>query len=210
MARSAPFEANSERYDEWYERYKPAYLSELLAVRALLPWKGDGLEIGVGTGRFAAPLGVSTGIDPARAMLNLAEARGIRVVQGVAEALSFEDNSFDYVLMVVVLSFLDDAKAALAEIQRVLRPNGVLVIGFLDHGSKAGRDYLDRQAKGKMFRCGTFFSSAEVERLLTDAGFRDQCWVQTVFAPPEEIERTQPIRAGYGEGAFVVVKAVSG
>ncbi len=209
MAKSAPFDAHSDRYDEWYERFKPAYLSGLLAVRALLPWTGDGLEVGVGSGRFAAPLGVKTGIDPARAMLDLAEARSIKVVQGVAEALSFEDNSFDYALMVVVLSFLDDAKAALAEIRRVLRPNGVLVIGFLDHGSKAGCDYLDRQAKGEMFRCATFFSSADVERLLTDAGFRNQCWVQTLFAPPEEVEKIQPIRAGHGEGVFVVVKAVS-
>jgi phosphoglycolate phosphatase-like HAD superfamily hydrolase len=57
MAKSAPFETHSEPYDEWYERYQAAYLSELLAVRALLPWKGQGLEVGVGTGRFAAPLG---------------------------------------------------------------------------------------------------------------------------------------------------------
>ena len=210
MAKSAPFETHSKRYDEWYVRHQAAYLSELLAVRVLLPWKGQGLEVGVGSGRFAAPLGVKTGIDPARPMLDLAEARGVKVIKGIAEILPFEDNSFDYVLMNIVLSFLDDTRAALAEIRRVLKPNGVLVIGFLDHGSKSGRSYLDRHAHRLFFREANFFSSTDVEHLLTDAGFHDLVWVQTLFDPPEGISEIEPVRAGHGKGAFVVVKAISG
>jgi hypothetical protein len=45
-----PFVRHHQRYDDWFERHHVAYLSELLAVRALLPWGGRGLEIGVGTG----------------------------------------------------------------------------------------------------------------------------------------------------------------
>jgi len=41
-----PFVGHHRRYDEWFERHGPAYFSELLAVRALLPWEGRGLEIG--------------------------------------------------------------------------------------------------------------------------------------------------------------------
>ncbi len=210
MAKSAPFEAHSERYDEWYVRHQAVYLSELLAVRALLPWKGQGLEVGVGTGRFAVPLGVKTGIDPAQPMLDLAEARGVEVVKGIAETLPFEDSSFDNVLIVIVLSFLDDTTAALAEIRRVLKPNGVLIIGFLDYGSKSGRSFLDRHAHKVFFREANFFSSADVEHLLTDAGFHDLCWVQTLFDPPYEVSEIEPVRAGHGNGAFVVVKAISG
>ena len=81
-----PFIRHHRRYDDWFERHRAAYLSELLAVRTLLPWKGRGLEIGVGTGRFASPLGVEFGIDPAAEMLDYAEARGVRVVRAVAEA----------------------------------------------------------------------------------------------------------------------------
>ena len=58
MPRTAPFEAHHRRYDDWFVRHAAAYQSELLAVRALLPWRGLGLAIGVGTGRFAVPLGV--------------------------------------------------------------------------------------------------------------------------------------------------------
>ncbi len=209
MARTAPFEAHSGRYDNWFLRHEAVYLSELLAVRALLPWQGMGMEVGVGTGRFAAPLGVPVGIDPAAAMLSRARQRGIKVVQGVAEALPFADQKFDYVLMVIVLSFLDDARAALVEIRRILAPSGVLVIGFLDHGCPTGRDYLSRRAHKLFFREATFYSVAGVERLLTEAGFHDRCWVQTLFGTPEKIWEVEPMRPDHGDGAFVVVRAVS-
>ena len=64
MARNTTFDAYHGRYDNWYDRHGAAYGSELLAVRSLLPWQGVGLEIGIGTGRFAAPLGVRFDIDP--------------------------------------------------------------------------------------------------------------------------------------------------
>lgn len=57
--KTEPFILHHRRYDDWFERHRAAYLSELLAVRALLPWEGRGLEVGVGTGRFAGPWGFS-------------------------------------------------------------------------------------------------------------------------------------------------------
>jgi hypothetical protein len=83
----ALFKAYHRRYDDWFVRHATAWHSELLAVRALLPWRGLGLAIGVGTGRFAAPLGVQMGIDPAREVLDYAANRGILAVQAIAEAL---------------------------------------------------------------------------------------------------------------------------
>ncbi len=109
MSRTAPFDIHHRRYDEWFVHHAAAYQSELLAVRALLPWRGLGLSIGVGTGRFAAPLGVRVGIDPARAVLSYAVKRGVTVVQGTAEALPFANNSFDYILSVTTICFVDDA-----------------------------------------------------------------------------------------------------
>jgi SAM-dependent methyltransferase len=207
MARSAPYEAHSGRYDRWFPRHEAAYLSELLAVRALLPVEGRGLEVGVGTGRFAAPLGIEVGLDPAAAMLARASARGIKVVRGVAEALPFADRSFDYALMVVVLSFLDDAPAGLAEIHRVLRPGGALVIGFIDKDSPSGRAYLDRHAHKLFFREATFYAAAEAAQLLDAAGFWDLRWVQTLLEPPEDMTRIEALRPGHGDGAFVAVRA---
>jgi hypothetical protein len=55
MPRIEPFEAHAERYEAWFERHPAAYASELLALRPFVPLSGRGLEIGVGSGRFAAP-----------------------------------------------------------------------------------------------------------------------------------------------------------
>lgn len=178
-------------------------------MRALLPVEGEGLEIGVGTGRFAAPLGVEVGLDPAAAMLARARQRGIRVAQGIAEALPFADHSFDYALMVVVLSFLDDPAAGLAEIRRVLRLAGTLLIGFIDRDSPSGKAYLARHAQRLFFREATFYGATEATQLLHDAGFRDLRWLQTLRRKPEQMTHVEALRTGHGSSAFVVVRAAS-
>jgi ubiquinone/menaquinone biosynthesis C-methylase UbiE len=208
MPRTAPFEVHHRRYDDWFVRHAVAYQSELLAVRALLPWRGLGLAIiGVGTGRFAAPLGVQIGIDPARRMLDYAVKRGVSVVQGIAEALPFKDNSFDYVLCVTTICFVDDVTAMLVEARRVLKRGGKLVIGFIDRTSGLGQHYLAHQAENVFYQAATFYSANEVEQLLHDIGFTELVWVQTLSKTVDETREVEPLRAGRGQGAFVVVKA---
>ena len=207
MPRTAPFEAHHRRYDDWFVRHAAAYQSELLAVRALLPWRGLGLAIGVGTGRFAAPLGVQVGIDPARKVLEYAANRGILTVQAIAEDLPFSDSSFDHALSVTTICFVDDASAMLTEALRILKPGGELVIGFIDRTSDLGQYYLAHQAGNVFYREATFYSANEVEQLLHDTGFTEPVWVQTLSKTLEETDEIEPLRAGYSQGAFVVVKA---
>lgn len=207
MPRIAPFEAHHVRYDSWFERHEAAYYSELLAVRALLPWEGRGLEVGVGTGRFAAPLGVQWGIDPSPAMLDYAARRGITVRPGTAEKLPFEDESFDTVLAVTTICFVDDLPKTFAEAHRVLRPGGRLVIGFIDRASKLGEEYLHARLEQVFYREATFRSGPEVDALLTETGFENSVWVQTLSQRLEDIVEIEPIRAGHGHALFVVVGA---
>jgi SAM-dependent methyltransferase len=207
MPRSAPFQQHHQRYDDWFERHAAAYYSELLAVRALLPWHGRGLSIGVGTGRFAAPLGVWLGIDPARAMLSYAARRGVTVVQGVAETLPFADASFDHILSVTTICFVEDARAMMAEAHRVIKRDGKLVIGFIDRGSALGREYLEHKNKSAFYREASFFSADEVEQLLWATGFDKMLWVQTLAGRLNEVHAIEPLREGHGEAAFVVVTA---
>ena len=207
MPRTAPFEAHHRRYDDWFVRHAAAYQSELLAVRSLLPWLGLGLAIGVGTGRFAAPLGVQVGIDPASKVLDYAANRGISTVQAIAELLPFSDSSFDYALCVTTICFVDDATAMLSEAHRILKLGGELVIGFIDRTSDLGQHYLAHQAENVFYREATFYSAAEVEQLLRDTGFTEPVWVQTLSKTLDETREIEPLRAGYGQGAFVVIKA---
>jgi SAM-dependent methyltransferase len=205
--RAEPFIHHHRRYDDWFERHRAAYLSELLAVRALLPLEGQGLEIGVGTGRFAGPLGVKFGIDPAGETLSYARARGVTVARAVAEALPFADAVFDHALVITTICFVDDARAMLREIARVLRPEGKVIIGLIDRESALGKDYVAHQAENVFYREATFYSAAEVEVLLKDTGFSHVIWGQTLSTPLAETHEIEPMRAGTGRGAFLVVRA---
>lgn len=207
MPRVAPFEAHHQRYEAWFEKHEAAYISELLALRPFVPWEGRGIEIGVGSGRFAAPLGVQVGVDPSPALLIHAAARGIEVVEGVAEDLPFEANSFDHALVVTTICFVDSPARMLAEARRVLKPGGRLVIGFIDRESALGQDYLAHQAESVFYREATFYSAEEVERLLQETGFAISDWGQTLAHPLPETREIEALRPGRGQCAFVLVAA---
>lgn len=208
MPNRTPFDAGHGRYEAWFQRHPAAYHAELLAVHALLPWHGLGLEIGVGTGRFAAPLGIRVGLDASRAMLAYAVKRGVCSIQGVAEALPFKDAVFDYGLVVTTICFVDDPQKMLNEAHRVLKSRAPLVIGFVDRTSRLGQQYLAHQAESAFYREARFYSALEVERLLGDSGFVDLAWGQTLSKPLNEIQEIEPLSEGRGHGGFVVVKAV--
>jgi ubiquinone/menaquinone biosynthesis C-methylase UbiE len=207
MPRKSPFDTHHGRYDEWFTHHHAAYHSELLALRALVPWQGLGLEIGVGTGRFAAPLGVQIGIDSSAAMLRYAVDRGIACVQGGAEALPLKDQSFDYGLIVTTICFVADVKATLVECRRVLKPLGHLIIGFIDKASDLGQFYLEKRDENIFYREAEFFSGAQVENLLAEAGFSHQVWGQTLSKPLDEIHEIEAFCSGRGQGSFLVVRA---
>ncbi|MDD3938002.1 class I SAM-dependent methyltransferase [Rhodoferax sp.] len=207
MPRVAPFETHHQRYEAWFEKHEAAYISELLALRPFVLWEGRGIEIGVGSGRFAAPLGVQVGVDPSPAMLVHAASRGIEVMEGVAEHLPFAGGSFDHALVVTTLCFVDSPTQMLAEARRVLKPGGRLVIGFVDRESTLGQNYVVHQAESVFYREATFYSAHEVERLLPEAGFAISAWGQTLAHPLPETREIEPLRAGRGQCAFVVVAA---
>lgn len=207
MPRTDAFDAHAERYEAWFERHDAAYLSELLALRPFVPLAGRGLEIGVGSGRFAAPLGVQVGIDPSRAMLDRARVRGVDVFEAAAEHLPFADDAFDHALEVTALCFVDSPAALLAEARRVLKPGGVLVIGFIDRDSAVGRHYESHRESSVFYRDATFYAADEVERLLLDAGFAVLSWAQTLARSLQDSVGIEPVSPGRGRCAFVVVQA---
>jgi len=147
MAKFEPFERYAEKYDEWFDKNKFTYESELQAIKELLPRNQNGIEIGVGSGRFAAPLGIKLGLDPSVKMGEIAQKRGVEVVEGVAESLPFDDLQFDFVLMVTTVCFLDDIETAFKEASRVLKSGGYLIIGFIDAESLIGKLYENIKVK---------------------------------------------------------------
>lgn len=192
-------------YDRWYEKHKGVYLSELKALQSALSRGDKGLEIGVGTGRFAVPLGVKFGVDLSPSMAEFSRKRGIEVVIAQGEALPFRDNIFDFVLIVATLCFFKEPYKAIVEAKRVLKKGGKIVVGFIDRESFLGRIYLEKKKDSLFFREAKFFSVHEVTSLLKQASFKKLSFFQTLFSPLDEINGVQIVKEGAGEGGFVVI-----
>ncbi len=104
-----------------------------LCQRLRLPTAGRLLDVGGGTGRVAAlvrPLVEQVVVcDLSASMLRRVHAKcDCRPLQGYAEQLPFSKASFERVLIVDALHHFGDQRAAVAELWRVLKPGGRLVI----------------------------------------------------------------------------------
>ncbi len=119
MAKITPFEQFSEEYDKWFVTNKDKYEAELRALSFFIPPNGNGLEVGVGSGKFAGPLGIKTGVEPSQKMADKARKLGIRVLPGIAEDLPFPNGAFDFILMVTTICFVDALKKTFQEAFRV-------------------------------------------------------------------------------------------
>ena len=210
MPKTQPFDVHTREYENWFTKNRGAYESELEAVRRLLPREGIGLEVGVGTGLFAKPLGIPFGIDPSASMREVASQRGIRVSAGLAEELPLISQSVDFVLMVTVICFFKNVEKAFQETYRVLKPGGAIVIAFIDRASPLGRKYDEGRGETMFYKDAVFRSGNEVAGLLEGAGFQNLSFVQTISTHHKESERIQPVLEGHGEGVFAVVRGVKG
>ena len=115
----------------WWFRGRRAVIWALLRRGGVRPTV-ELLDAGCGTGRHLIEYGVlgpSEGVDPFPAAVAACHERGLgQVVQGEIEELPYDDARFGLVLATDVLEHLDDDAAALAELRRVTRPGGALLV----------------------------------------------------------------------------------
>ncbi|MHB1131497.1 MAG: methyltransferase domain-containing protein [Chloroflexota bacterium] len=199
-------------YDAWYDGAlgRAVFWEEMSALRPLLeglshPW----LEIGVGSGRFAADLRLDVGIDPVEPPLALAARRGLTVVQALGEALPFPPASFGAVLFITSLCFIADQRQALREARRALASGGRVVLGLIPGEGPWGRHYRALAAGGDPFyRRAHFFARSELSSLLASAGLRPVRTRSALFWPPTGEPAVTPAREGDDLSAgFIAVAA---
>ncbi|HBE04360.1 MAG: methyltransferase type 11 [Spirochaetes bacterium GWF1_41_5] len=206
MPKIAPFDLHTELYETWFEVNKIVYESEIAAIKKLIPFSGSGIEIGVGSGRFAEPLGIKFGIEPSRNMRKLAKSKGIKVIDAAAEDIPLQDSSFEFAMMITTVCFLDNIEKAFKEAYRIIKENGSLIIGFVDKESPLGKFYEKHKEQSAFYREAVFYSVSEIIHYMEIAGFINFNYCQTIFKPLKEIKKIEPVKDGYGEGSFVVIK----
>jgi ubiquinone/menaquinone biosynthesis C-methylase UbiE len=153
------------------------------------------LDVGTGDGTYAleaASRGAEvTGVDTDPMMLRAAQERAasrrisVTFANGHVEALPFDDATFDLVLAVTVLCFVEDTATAFREMARVLRPGGRLVVGELGrHSPWAALRRVRGWFGSRTWRVAHFWSRAELRRQMTGAGLRVVAVRGAIHFPP--------------------------
>jgi SAM-dependent methyltransferase len=207
MAKTAPFDNYLAEYEHWFDDNYSVFLSELEAIRKVVPARSGGVEIGIGSGIFALPLGINEGCDPSASMRKKAVGRGLNVIDSIAENLPYTTESFDYALMVTTICFVDNPLQSIREVYRILKPDGIFIIGFVDKDSPVGKEYIKNKEKSLFYKDAVFFSTEEIYKLLIAGGFTIGQTYQTVFGKLNDIKEIQQPEKGSGKGSFVVIKA---
>lgn len=132
-------------------------------------------DLGCGTGQMTAALAPFVGhviaVDASAAMLQAAKKRlqgldNIELRRGDLEALPIDDGRLDAATLALVLHHLAEPERALAEVARVLKPYGrLLIVDMLPHDRESYRQQMGHAWLG--------FSDEHVRRILDESGFGD-------------------------------------
>jgi len=183
---SPGFDVAAEKYDLFMGRYS-RLLSPQLADLAGIHAGQRVLDVGCGPGALTAELvtrlgpAAVTAVDPSAPFVAAARARnpGANVLQAPAEQLPFPDQAFDAALAQLVVHFMSDPVAGLAEMARVTRRDGVVVACVWDHAGgtgplspflRAARE-LDPEVDDESQRAGT--REGHLAELFEAAGLHD-------------------------------------
>ena len=153
------------------------------------------LDVGCGDGALAADLvqrgAIVTALDADAAMIAAARRRSalastpMELIVGQAEKLPFDDDTFDRVVAVTLLCFVGDAEQAIAEMARVLRPGGRLVIGELGYWSLwAAQRRVRRWLGNPIWRNTKFRSARELRDFAHSAGLTEITIRGAIHYPP--------------------------
>jgi SAM-dependent methyltransferase len=139
------FDVAADSYLEFMGRYSEP-LAHAFVAYAELPYGGRVLDVGCGPGVVTRLLaerpgaGPVSAIDPSVTFVEATRATlpGVDVRHGAAEALPWDDDTFDAALAGLVVLFMSDPVGGLKEMGRVTRPGGVVAASVWDHAGDGG------------------------------------------------------------------------
>jgi len=103
-------------------------------------------------------------LTKARSTLSIEDRRRIKLIQGSADELKFRNGSFDIVVSVMVMHHIEAVDKSIAEMSRVLKPEGRLII--VDYSPKAHTlDFQSRHKEDDFFESHTISEAAKASQL---------------------------------------------
>jgi SAM-dependent methyltransferase len=213
------FTVAAEAYDRYMGRYS-ALLSPRLADVAGVRNGQRVLDVGCGPGALTAELVQRVGpaavsaVDPSEPFVAAARERhpSVTVERASAERLPFPDDAFDAALAQLVVHFMSDPSAGVAEMRRVTRRDGVVAACVWDHAGGQGplsafwdvARELDPDVDDESRLVGV--REGDLTRLFDSAGLRDveETALSVSLAHPSFEEWWEPFTFGVGPaGAYV-------
>lgn len=199
LGQAAPLAALPESYGRWRES-RLGRITDAIEERLILDLLGpvNGLhilDVGCGDGALASTLArrgaQMTGLDTDPRMLAAAHRRAridsveLKLVQGQAEAPPFSNGAFDRVIAVTTLCFVAEPERAIAEMARMLKPGGQIIIGELGRWSLWAAVRRIRGWFGSAtWRAARFHTSGELRSLLEEYGLTVTETRGAIFYPP--------------------------
>lgn len=178
-----------DRWPEDYEAGRPGWPSEVVELPGL-PASATVLDLGAGTGKLTCLLVPRfdrvVAVEPAEAMRRLLVAHAPRaeVLTGTAERVPLADDSVDAVFVAEAFHKFDDTRA-LAEISRVLRPRGALVLlwnvpaGPTEPSIEAVEEFLHERSPGDRTELG--YDPLDLNSTRFDSGEWRHPFAQSTF-----------------------------
>ena len=139
------FNVAATAYDAFMGRYSTGLVAQMADLGGVAAGQ-RAIDVGCGPGALTAELVRRLGadhvaaVDPSEPFVEATRARypGVDVRRANAETLPFPDDAFDAALAQLVVHFMTDPVAGLAEMRRVTRPGGIVAACVWDHAGDRG------------------------------------------------------------------------
>lgn len=232
MSISKGFDQYAAEYDAWFLENPNVLESEARLVASTLKDAGRILSVGCGSGMFEKIMRdefgivITDGVEPSAPMAEIARKRGLTVTEATAEEFDYPEGKYDTILFNGCPSYITDLRTVIGKVYKALPKGGRIVLVDVPKESTYGILYNLAKAVGtwnhpllegtfppnpypiELVKVASWRTTAEKINLLTEAGFTNQAYAQTLTTHPlySDLRSEDPVE-GYDKGDYVAITA---